>query len=986
MLICVLAVAARLAVPWFVRTVAIARLERRLGVRIEPAAVEAGFGRIALRDVRVSSIETGLPLATVAMLTADVDLVALVRGRIGIERLVLVRPSISIPIADDAEWREVVGLTRRLFLSGRGLGEGGAGPRVEIVAAGIDFRYGESLVVAVEIPEAHLGGGEFAVRARNLRIGAGDAVVVVAEEVDAAFRVRDGRLLISRATLEGPVLRWERPDGRGIGDAPAWRVAAALRRLARTARNEADAAVAPDPGGGPGGCPLPIEGAFRIARGKAAIADGAVSGGRPIEFDIDAELELDDCGRRFRLAATEPAGAGSVPAAADRWRLEAAADRDGLGGTLALPAADVGRFRAMLPGGSGEWLHDGPALVRIAGTQGGGAVSLSGSMELTGSRIAVGSWTARAGPGEAVWRLSVGPVEEGRIGLSGEMSLPAVEVETAAGTLRFARAVVRLGSDSTIEPASGTIRLAAVVETVTERSLVVRGDPALAIRDPTVRADVTLRPEPGGRVGAEGLLLLEGLTATRADGTENRIPVSVTLDAGTWLDPGSPAAHVRGRVVADGIETDPLRLPLLRLGSPGIGLDVEVRRGDGSGEWVAEGTVSVGGLTVDSRRMAREPIVNVAFDASGRFVVKIDPAELSFERGRVRVGAVEVGASTHVAYRSGSPAFRVALAGAHIRCQDLLDAIPPVMRTDLPGLEFAGTADFQVALDIDLGDLDSTVFDLHADSRCRVVAADERIHMRRLGGAFRHEVVLPGGRRRTIVTGPGSPEWTPIEEISRYMIAAVVATEDARFFEHSGVSIADLRAAIVRDLREGRFAYGGSTIDMQVVKNVFLHREKTLARKLQEIILTWWMTQALGKQRIMELYLNVIEYGPDIHGVRHAAMRFFGRTPADLSPLEAAYLAKLLPSPVPRYGMYLAGAVPRSWRTRLDRVLGAMWRRGDIDEVEYRAALADEVRFHRPGEPLPPPRYARAGIAEESWTPEAGAGDEGDGSNAHGVW
>ncbi|MDI7268635.1 MAG: biosynthetic peptidoglycan transglycosylase, partial [Myxococcota bacterium] len=815
---------------------------------------------------------------------------------------------------------------------------------------------------------------------------AGDAVVVAAEEVDAAFRVRDGRLLISRATLEGPVLRWERPDGHGIGDAPAWRVAAALRRLVRAARDDADAAGAAETGGGPGGCPLPIEGAFRIARGKVAIADGAVSGGRPIEFDIDAQLELDDCGRRFRLAATGPARPNPQSAIRNPqwagWRLEVTADPAGLGGTLALPAAAVERLRSLLPGRSGEWLPGGPALVRIAGMQGGGAVSLSGSTELTGSRITAGSWTARAGPGEAAWRLSVGPVEEGRIGLSGDLSLPAVEVETTAGTLRLARAVVRVGSGSH-DPATGTIGLAAVVETVTERSLVVRGDPALAIRDPTVRADVTLRPEPGGRVGAEGLLLLEGLTATRADGTENRIPVSVTLDAGTWLDPGVPAAHVRGRVAADGIETDPLRLPLLRLGSPGIGLDVEVRRGDGSGEWVAEGTVSVGGLTVDSRRMAREPIVNVAFDASGRFVGDIDRAELSFERGRVRVGAVEVGASAHAAYRSGSPAFRVALAGAHIRCQDLLDAIPPVMRTDLPGLEFAGTADFQVALDIDLGDLDSTVFDLHADSRCRVVAADERIHMRRLGGAFRREVVLPGGRRRTIVTGPGSPEWTPVEEISRYMIAAVVATEDARFFEHSGVSIADLRAAIVRDLREGRFAYGGSTIDMQVVKNVFLHREKTLARKLQEIILTWWMTQALGKQRIMELYLNVIEYGPGIHGIRHAAMRFFGRTPADLSPLEAAYLAKLLPSPVPRYGMYLAGSVPRSWRTRLDRVLGAMWRRGDIDEAEYRAALVDEVRFHRPGEPLPPPRYAQAGIAEEPWTPEvedlpeAGAGDEG---------
>ena len=299
----------------------------------------------------------------------------------------------------------------------------------------------------------------------------------------------------------------------------------------------------------------------------------------------------------------------------------------------------------------------------------------------------------------------------------------------------------------------------------------------------------------------------------------------------------------------------------------------------------------------------------------------------------------------------------MAFAGARTRCQDLLDALPAPLRSDLPGLEFGGSVDFSVLFNVDFADLRSTIFDLEATSRCRVTGADGSIQMERLRGTFRHEIVLPDGRTETVLTGPGSPEWVSLRDISPYMVSAVVTTEDARFFRHSGVSISDLRTAIIRDLRNERFASGGSTIDMQVVKNVFLDREKTVARKVQEVILAWWLDQALNKNQIMELYLNVIEYGPRIYGIGPAARHFFGRAPADLSPLEAIYLAKLLPDPISRYGIYHHGGVSARWRARLDRLLGIMTSRGELTEAEYQAAIHDQIDFWYPGEPLPPPRY-----------------------------
>ena len=133
-------------------------------------------------------------------------------------------------------------------------------------------------------------------------------------------------------------------------------------------------------------------------------------------------------------------------------------------------------------------------------------------------------------------------------------------------------------------------------------------------------------------------------------------------------------------------------------------------------------------------------------------------------------------------------------------------------------------------------------------------------------------------------TGPGSDNWTPLDEISPYMQVAVLTTEDGGFLKHHGFNRASIRSSIVANLKARRFARGASTITMQLAKNLFLSRDKTLSRKLEEVVLTDYLEQTFSKDELMELYLNVIEFGPAVYGITAAAEHYFGRTPGRAPP------------------------------------------------------------------------------------------------------
>ena len=187
------------------------------------------------------------------------------------------------------------------------------------------------------------------------------------------------------------------------------------------------------------------------------------------------------------------------------------------------------------------------------------------------------------------------------------------------------------------------------------------------------------------------------------------------------------------------------------------------------------------------------------------------------------------------------------------------------------------------------------------------------------------------------VVGPRNPRWTPYGAIPSALKKAVVASEDANFYTHEGVDYEAIREAIKADWRKGKFVRGGSTITQQLAKNLYLTRERTLTRKVKEIVLARRMDDALSKARILELYLNVVELGPMVYGIGHASHYYFGKGPSALTVRECAFLASMLPGPKV-YNPYRK--MDRVMK-RSDRILRRMVAARMISREEYDAALSE---------------------------------------------
>ncbi|MFO1395761.1 MAG: monofunctional biosynthetic peptidoglycan transglycosylase [Burkholderiales bacterium] len=140
-------------------------------------------------------------------------------------------------------------------------------------------------------------------------------------------------------------------------------------------------------------------------------------------------------------------------------------------------------------------------------------------------------------------------------------------------------------------------------------------------------------------------------------------------------------------------------------------------------------------------------------------------------------------------------------------------------------------------------------------------------------------------------------QWVPYERISNHLKRALVAAEDAKFVDHEGFDWDGIQLALEKNQKKGRVVAGGSTITQQLAKNLFLTPSRSYVRKAEEAVITVMLESLLSKRRILELYLNVIEWGNGVFGAEAAARRYFGTSAAGLSAEQAARLAAMAPNP-----------------------------------------------------------------------------------------
>ena len=213
----------------------------------------------------------------------------------------------------------------------------------------------------------------------------------------------------------------------------------------------------------------------------------------------------------------------------------------------------------------------------------------------------------------------------------------------------------------------------------------------------------------------------------------------------------------------------------------------------------------------------------------------------------------------------------------------------------------------------------------------------------RLRGDFVHEVGLGSGAVRAIDVSPASPDFIPLAAVPPLFLRTLLLGEDAGFYTHSGIDFREMPAALLTDWARGGAARGASTITQQLAKNLFLSPEKNFGRKLQELSLTLLLESALGKNRILEIYLNVIQWGPGLFGLRPAARTYFGREPQALTPAQMAFLVSLIPGPVKYQSSFALGTPGPGLRKLVDALLAKLRSADALTEEEYRLALDEEI-------------------------------------------
>lgn len=193
-------------------------------------------------------------------------------------------------------------------------------------------------------------------------------------------------------------------------------------------------------------------------------------------------------------------------------------------------------------------------------------------------------------------------------------------------------------------------------------------------------------------------------------------------------------------------------------------------------------------------------------------------------------------------------------------------------------------------------------------------------------------------------------QWVPLSQVSPYLIKAVLIAEDDKFWRHEGFDYEAIQKAIEKDTKARKFKLGGSTISQQLVKNLYLSPSKNPFRKMVEALITLRMERVLSKKRILEIYLNVVEWGEGIFGIEAASRHYYGKPSSALTPGEASRLAAVLPNP----RKYNPLSSQRYVVFRSNLIYSIMVRRGivvpEYDEVVEESALPDEATDSPPSD------------------------------------
>lgn len=269
--------------------------------------------------------------------------------------------------------------------------------------------------------------------------------------------------------------------------------------------------------------------------------------------------------------------------------------------------------------------------------------------------------------------------------------------------------------------------------------------------------------------------------------------------------------------------------------------------------------------------------------------------------------------------------------------QKFLNSFPQGLFESLEGIKVAGNLAYHLNFYLDSKDPWHCKFDSKLSRENFKILQYGNVNFQKINSSFIYTAFEGGNAVKSMIVGPESFGFTPYAQISDYIKNALLTSEDPLFFSHRGFYEEAFRQSIATNFVAGRFKRGGSTISMQLVKNIFLNRNKTVARKLEEVLIVWMIENGrlVDKQRMYEVYLNIIEWGPNVYGITEASRFYFDKFPSELNLGESIFLASIVPKPKRFKNSFLTNAELKPYMHKYFKLIGGlMVRRGKVPATD----------------------------------------------------
>jgi len=416
-------------------------------------------------------------------------------------------------------------------------------------------------------------------------------------------------------------------------------------------------------------------------------------------------------------------------------------------------------------------------------------------------------------------------------------------------------------------------------------------------------------------------------TMATIDGGDLKSAINVNNGEATWhvdgyVNPGSK--ELRFTAYADGKK---LELPYLnnKLHAK-ISFDTlqtELKNAKYSGDdYKISGSWSVKNMLINQPRIASNDIIvqSAKLDADilvGQNYIALDSSSTAYlKNAQIR---------PFVKYTLGkNKIYELKLNAEEQDAQSILDAFPQGLFESLEGLKVQGKVKYNLNFYLDTKIPDSVRFNSTLTPVNFKIVQWGKTNLQKINNTFVYTPYEYGKPMRDITIGPSNPNFTPLSAISKNFINAVLTAEDPSFFTHNGFVEESIRKSIAVNFKEKKFKRGGSTISMQLVKNVYLSRQKTLARKAEEILIVWLIehNHLISKQRMLEVYFNIMELGQNIYGIGEASRYYFGKQPADLTIGDGLFLASIVPKPKASMYKFMADGSLKPYMFNYFRFMG----------------------------------------------------------------